>query len=33
MRTGRPLPVPAIIPVLSFIVFVALAVTIVMVAV
>lgn len=33
MRTGRPLPVPAIIPVLSFIVFVALAVTAVMVAV
>ena len=33
MRTGRPLPVPAIIPVLSFIVFVSLAVTIVMVAV
>jgi len=33
MRTGKPLPVPAIIPVLSLLVFVALAVTIVLIAV
>lgn len=33
MRRGRPLPVPAIVPVLSLIVFVALAVTAVMILV
>ncbi|WP_301925428.1 YidH family protein [Corynebacterium glaucum] len=33
MRTGKPLPVPAIIPVLSLLVFVALAITIVLIVV